>query len=341
MNVLSLFSGAGGLDIAACSTGKIKRIVSTDANATFLETTKINLPQHFPEVGHASIVSDARILKGAELINLLGGDVNIVMGGPPCDDFTSSGLRRGVQGLKGGLLYEFLRIVYETRPECFIFENVPNLARQFKLEYEGFLAELSCLGYSVMWELLKACDFGSPTIRQRVFAVGWNTTRVSLGYEMPKPTHGDSDKTPSLKLKPYILISDVQHDLPDVDLLGNSPFLNHTGRSHRQATIAHMKTVLPGRSVVQSRRYRAPWNGLCRSLNAGMDNGTKSYIHAIYDREMSVREYARIQGFPDTWFFSGNHHNGIKQVANAVPIPLGKAVIASIIAHLEKESHEN
>jgi site-specific DNA-cytosine methylase len=126
-------------------------------------------------------------------------------------------------------------------------------------------------------------------------------------------------------------VEDVLKDLPDVKTAAATHFLNHTGRTHRLSTIEHLKTVPIGKKINQSFRYRAPWQGLCQSLTAGMDNSTKSFIHPHYDREMSVREYARLHHFPDTWAFSGTHHNGIKQVANSVPIPLGGAVLLAVI----------
>lgn len=343
LNIISLFSGAGGLDLAACTTGNVQKILSTDSNATFLETTRINLFRHFPTVRHKSFVADAFELKGQELLDMLGTKPDLIMGGPPCDDFTTSGLRRGMNGRKGGLLHEFSRLLGETRPLCFLFENVPNLARQFRKSFDAFLSEISELGYRVSWNFLKACDYGAPTIRQRIIAVGWRNDVQISQFCYPKPTHGHCEKDRLLSdlLKPYVKISDVLAGLPDRDLNGNSEFLNHTGRRHYEKTVCHMKTVQPGKYVNQSRRYRAPWDGLCRSLNAGMDNGTKSYLHPIYHREMSVREYARIHCFPDTWLFCGTHHNGIKQVANAVPIPLGIAVLTTIRDHFNQSTKEN
>jgi DNA (cytosine-5)-methyltransferase 1 len=333
LNIVSLFAGAGGLEIAACSTGRVNRVVSTDANRVFLSTTELNLPEHFPEVEHASLVVDARDLKGGDLLALMDGHVDVVMGGPPCDDFTSTGLRRGFDGIKGPLIYEFARLVSEIKPTIFLFENVPNLANQFRSDFDEFLSYFEGAGYHLRWEILSACHYGAPTIRKRIVLVGARSKKDLGTLRFPSPTHGEQSDDLSLfesdgGLKPYVQVRDVLHDLPDRSYAAemNQEILNHTGRKHRPSTVEHMKEVPAGVEIGKSYRYRAPWFGVCRSLTAGLDASTKSYIHPVFHREMTVREYARIHCFPDTWFFSGTHHNGIKQVANSVPIPLGAGI---------------
>jgi DNA (cytosine-5)-methyltransferase 1 len=336
VRIVSLFSGAGGLEIAACRTGKIEAIVSTDSNATFLSTVEKNMPVHFPEVRHGSIVADIRELKGVTVKNILGSTPDIVVGGPPCDDYTKVGLRRGFEGEKGPLIFEFLRIVEEIEPACFVFENVPNLVAQFKDVFNRFLLRTREIGYATNWSIIKACDFGAPTQRSRVFVVGWRNPHMQQSFHFPQPTHADPSEIglltqPEGPLQPFKLVCDVLSGLPDVNIPASALFANHTGRTHRPETIEHLKTVPPGKKIAKSYRYRAPWSGLTQSLTAGVDHSTKSFIHPQYHREMSVREYARLHLFPDSWVFAGNHHNGIKQVANSVPLPLGEAVMASSI----------
>lgn len=339
VGIVSLFSGAGGLEIAACQTGLVDAIVSTDSNATFLSTVERNMPMHFPDVRHTAIVADARTLKGEILRNLIGTTPDIVMGGPPCDDYTKVGKRRGFDGEKGPLIFEFLRIVDELQPHCFVFENVPNLAAQFKNTFDSFLQQADRIGYFMKWSLLKACDFGAPTQRTRIFVVGWRDRSLHRRFQYSDPTHGDPEASGLFtqaggQLKAFRLVCDVLRDVPDVKTSAAEQFMNHTGRTHRPETVEHLKTVPPGKKIDKSYRYRAPWFGLSQSLTAGVDHSTKSFIHPKHHREMSVREYARLHLFPDSWVFSGNHHNGIKQVANSVPIPLGVAVITAVIKNL-------
>ncbi len=337
VRIVSLFSGAGGLEIAACRTGRVEAIVSTDSNATFLSTLERNMPTHFPEVRHKAVVADARELTGDTLKSMLGSAPDIVMGGPPCDDYTRFGRRLGFSGDKGPLIFEFLRIIEELQPACFIFENVPNLVQQFRCVFEKFLTQCAAIAFHTQWMLLKASDYGAPTQRTRVFVVGWKSATSNQAFRFPAPTHSNPSTLElsihtGVHLQPYRFVRDVLADLPDVKTAAAALFLNHTGRNHRAETVEHMKTIPIGKQIKQSFRYRAPWDGLTQSLTAGLDDSTKSHIHPYYHREMSVREYARLHMFPDTWFFSGTHHNGIKQVANSIPIPLGQAVLAAVVS---------
>jgi site-specific DNA-cytosine methylase len=127
--------------------------------------------------------------------------------------------------------------------------------------------------------------------------------------------------------------------MPDVKTKNAKKFFNHNGRAHRQETIEHFKAIGMGRQVKKSFRYRAPWHGLTQSITAGTDESTKSFIHPHYHREMTVREYARLHDFPDTWIFEGSNDNGFKQVANSVPIPLGEAVIGGVMRVLCPTEH--
>ena len=336
--VISLFSGAGGLELGACQTGFVSDIFSTDRNEKFYSTLSNNMSNHFKNINHSGIVMDAKELSGKFLLENANFTPSLVMGGPPCDDFTTTGRRRGEQGDKGGLIFEFLRLVKEIDSDCFIFENVPNLAKQFKNYFDKFLNEFQKKGYFIKWKLLKASDFGSPTQRSRIFVIGFKSEVLCKNFYFPEPTHFSEDDTDlfsgSNTKNKYNYISDVLSDIPDVNTPESKKILNHQGRQHKPETVEHLKTVPQGKSVKKSYRYRAPWHGLCRSLTAGTDDSTKAYIHPIYHREMSVREYARIHGFPDDWFFHGNLHNGIKQVANAVPVPLAKAVLDQVLNHI-------
>jgi len=333
LKIISLFSGAGGLEIGASETNLISDIFSTDRNEKFYTTISENMKSHYPKINHSGIVLDAKDLSGNLILKKSNFSPDIVMGGPPCDDFTTTGRRMGSKGDKGGLIFDFLRIVNELNAPCFVFENVPNLAKQFKLYFEEFLNQSKKYGYHTKWDILKASDFGAPTQRSRIFVVGYKKINKFQNFEFPNPTHFAEEELTLFKKMNldtrFNYVSDVLQDLPDINTLSSKKFLNHIGRKHRPETVEHLKTVPQGKSVKKSYRYRAPWHGLCRSLTAGLDDSTKAYIHPIYHREMSVREYARIHGFPDKWFFYGTLHNGVKQVANAVPIPLAKAVLVA------------
>ena len=341
LTVVSLFAGAGGLDIGVCRTKKVGRLFSTDSHKVFLQTIVENMPTHFPKVRHSHLVADAIDLTGPMIRKSLGTiNVDLVIGGPPCDDFTSTGRKRGAQGDKAPLIFQFARLVGELQPRAFLFENVPNLKKMCGRALDALNKQFKSYNYWLRESILDASAYGVPSIRKRIFIAGFKDIDAANLFQFPEPLYVGPSKQQTLfvgaRVPPTLVtVGQVLRDLPDVTCPGAKKFLNHTGRMHRPETIEHLKTVPQGVAVRKSYRYRAPWDALCRSLTAGVDDATKSYIHPIYDREMSVREYARIHGFPDSWAFSGNHHNGIKQVANAVPVLLSSAVLRSVVTALE------
>ncbi len=344
LKVVSLFAGAGGLDIAFCETGRVAELFSTDSHPVFLQTVINNLPRHFPKVRHSHLVADARKLTGTEICDVVPGPIDLVIGGPPCDDFTSFGLKRGMGGEKGPIIFEYARLVGELEPRAFLFENVPNLQTMCSEGFAELLKRLSGHGYSVAHQTLAACDFGAPTVRQRLFVVGFRSEVGASSFAFPSRTHGrigESDLFNSTSaMLPFVTVGEALADLPDVKSPEANQYLNHTGRFHRPETIEHIRTVPQGVAISKSYRYRPALSGLSRSLTAGLDSSTKSYLHPIYHREMSVREYARLHVFPDAWDFAGTHHNGIKQVANAVPIPLGRVIATSVVKSLAADRKE-
>jgi len=243
-----------------------------------------------------------------------------------------------MDGQKGPIIFEYARLIGELKPRAFLFENVPSLASMCLEGFSELMQRLSSHGYSISHQTLAACDFGAPTVRQRLFVIGFQIDQLNESFRFPSKTHGKASTVDLFDsenaLLPFVTVGDALSGLPNVKIPEADRYLNHTGRFHRPETIEHMKTVPEGASISKSYRYRPALSGLSRSLTAGLDSSTKSYLHPIYHREMSVREYARLHVFPDTWNFAGTHHNGIKQVANAVPIPLGRALATAVVESL-------
>jgi len=204
--------------------------------------------------------------------------------------------------------------------------------------FEEFLIQLEAAGYRCKYAVLPAWGYGAPTLRSRLFVVGFRDGEdLSRFKGFPNRTHRKPGATTDMfesLLPPAKTVSEALEGIPDAGTLEETGFHNHTGRNHRPETVEKIRTLEQGQATSASFRYRPHPDGLSRSLTAGLDDSTKSYIHPHYHREMSVREYARIHGFPDSWILSGTHHNGIKQVANAVPIPLGYAVLARVVVAL-------
>ncbi|MDB5542589.1 MAG: cytosine methyltransferase, partial [Devosia sp.] len=198
--VVSLFSGAGGLDLAVeradaeplnsqdTGSGIAHVHVATDYNAPALETLAANFP------GATSLNGDIRTLASEQLLDLAGlrsGEPALVIGGPPCTPFSKSGFwleqKRESRDPNASLLDEYVRVVRDTRPEAFILENVQGLTyKTHRAQFERLLRSLTELGYNPQWKVLLAADYGVPQLRRRVFVVG---RRDGKKFEFPEPTH--------------------------------------------------------------------------------------------------------------------------------------------------------
>ena len=219
LKVVSLFAGAGGLDIAFCNTGRVANLFSTDSNPVFLDTIVRNLPKHYPEVTHSHLAIDARDLTGSCIESLTGPEIDLVIGGPPCDDFTSQGKQQGFAGEKGPLIFEFSRIVKDLRPSAFLFENVPNLESMFNEGYRNLLSLFHKYGYETYSEILSASAFGAPTMRKRLFISGFRRDRFPEPWGgFPEPSHSVNCHEGELfqSLLPAVTMRMALANLPDV-----------------------------------------------------------------------------------------------------------------------------
>ncbi len=198
--VVSLFSGAGGLDLAVeradaapldsadTGSGLARVAVATDYNTPALETLASNFPNA------QSLNGDIREMDSERLLAVAGlrrSEPVLVVGGPPCTPFSKSGFwleqKRESRDPNASLLDEYVRVVRDTRPEAFILENVQGLTyRTHKAQFERLLHGLAELGYNPQWKVLLAADYGVPQLRRRVFVVG---RRDGEKFEFPAPTH--------------------------------------------------------------------------------------------------------------------------------------------------------
>ncbi len=217
-NGLSLFSGAGGFDIAAEQASKAFNIpiktfacleIEKDRCNTLRSYLKDNVAIHQEDIAS---VSSAYILDKCKIHREA---VWIVYGGPPCQAFSQAGKQKGVFDPRGGLIFEFLRFIKEIRPKFFILENVANLRGIKKgLLFQQIIDKIKSLGYRVDARILLATDFGSPQKRRRYFFVG---TRADLAVtaRLPEPTHGDPSGF--IDLLPIRTLGDAFVGLPKPD----------------------------------------------------------------------------------------------------------------------------
>ena len=362
--VVSLFSGAGGLDLAVeradsspldasdLGTGIARVAVATDYNAPALKTLSDNFPHT------RSINGDIRELDSADLLALGGlrrSEPVLVVGGPPCTPFSKSGFwleqKRESRDPNASLLDEYVRIVRETRPEAFILENVQGLTyRTHKAQFERLLRGLGELGYNPQWKVLLAADYGVPQLRRRVFVVG---RRDGQAFEFPKPTHsGWSEHTRifDTSLAPHVTsaqaFAGLLHDgSPDefvdgqygslaAEIPPGQNYLWHTdrygGRDHFEWRSRYWTFLLrldPNRPSSTLQAQPGPYVGPFHWENVSTDSGARA-------RRLRVSEILRLMSFPDDFKVPDSRADVQRQLGNAVPLELGKAVVRALLSQL-------
>lgn len=365
--VISLFSGAGGLDLAVERAGTepldrngfaespYKVAVSTDYDADTATTFSANFP------GVPSIVGDIRNVDTKELLNAGGmsvGDAALVVGGPPCTPFSKSGFwlaeKRESRDPNASLLDEYARVVRESRPEAFVLENVQGLTyRTHKKQLDRLLKGIADLGYNPQYKVLLAADYGAPQLRRRVFIVG---RRDGKEFAFPDPTHaGDSEhskRRDNETLPMHITAAEAFAGLePDPEsgeivsgrwgeLAAEIPpgenYLWHTERKGgrdvfewRTRYWTFLLRLSPDKPSSTIQAQPGPWVGPYHWENV-VDPGTGQEAA----RRLRLPEILRLQTFPDDFVVIGDRATAQRQVGNAVPVELGKAVVNSLAVQL-------
>ncbi len=351
-NAISLFSGAMGLDLGIEAAGfDIKVCVEMDHWAA--ETIRINtsIPVIERDIND---VSSEDILK---VSGLKKENIDLVVGGPPCQAFSTAGKQRGFSDIRGGCIIQFIRVVSDLKPKYFILENVRgilsaklNAVPEAYKEYDSIkmesgsvlklvLNEFNKLGYRISYALLNAANYGVPEKRERVVMIGHLGDRVPI----PAPTHSESgafgtkkwvslrDSIGDLQGKPMRYIPLRSRMEKYMKLIGEGE--NWTKLDPAVAKEAMGKAyVLSGGKTGFLRRLS--FDEPAPTLVTSPTMPATQLCHPKELRPLSVEEYARIQQFPDTWIFEGRIESIYKQIGNAVPVGLGKAVGNQIIRHL-------
>ena len=219
--VISLFSGAGGLDIGFRDAG-FETAVMVERDSACCRTLRTNMPDVPVIEGDITEISTAEILQAAKLKPL---EAALVVGGPPCQSFSLAGRRMGLNDPRGRLVLEFIRIVREALPVGFVMENVRGLAnwehgRAIDAIMEEATQPISYKGrtykYDVKYQILNAASYGAPQFRERIFIVG---NRLHVPFQFPASTHGDVKNATKTDLfghevKPYVTVWNAIGGLP-------------------------------------------------------------------------------------------------------------------------------
>ncbi|OBU46251.1 DNA cytosine methyltransferase [Photobacterium damselae] len=332
INVLGLFSGGGGLDLGFAAAG-FNSIFSSDIDTHSCQTLKLNQGKQAYLSKHPVVCEDIKNLSFKDIKKEVGSkDIDFIIGGPPCQAFSVFGKRKGLDDPRGNLVYEYARLIKEIEPEGFLFENVAGL----KTIHDGALYSelfdtLSMGGkYAITAHEYEVAEFGIPQFRRRVFFIGTKNNRQVPQME---PTHTPLNSVFNAH-KPFNTAGTVLNGLPTpiTDWKGDAFINGHVGRKHSQRIIDRYAALSFGERDHKTRINRLNPEKPSFTIIVGSDaGGGKGHVHPYEAREVTPRESARIQTFPDWWEFSGTGRHIIRQVGNAVP-PLFASILGSHVA---------
>ncbi|WP_417582958.1 DNA cytosine methyltransferase [Pelagibacterium sp.] len=357
--VIDLFCGAGGLSEGFRQAG-FHVLAGSDIDETAGKTFAATHPEAKFIGGPIQNVDVKELLRTT---GLRKGELDVLVGGPPCQGYSVYNHQRGVHDPRAGLFKEYLRIVAGLMPRWLVMENVSGLT---SIANGAIIQEIKegmdALGYSVDWKILKSEQYGVPQERRRIVFIA---NRIGAPIVFPEPTHGPG-------LQPYVTIWDAISDLPKlengdgrgIDLYGTPPangfqrelrrganrLANHSASKLSATNLERMKHIPAGGSwrdipfdllpegmkrakrSDHTKRYGRPRKtDLSCTILTKCDVHWGAYIHPEQDRAISVREAARLQSFPDVFEFHGSRTEQYVQVGNAVPPLMGRAVALALL----------
>ncbi len=348
-NVLDLFCGCGGLSKGFEMAG-YNILLGVDYNEPALKTYAYN------HKGSKTLCGDLSASETFDTIDTLlaGKTIDVIIGGPPCQGFSLTG-PRNFDDERNKLYLAMIETVKRYRPKVFLIENVPGMATLYKGEVrDEIVRRFTKMGYNVNNKILCSADYGVPQIRKRLVFVGILDSEIK--FQFPEPY---------LKPEDYITCEQAISDLPSLEntlgsdvseyeiepvtdyqklMRGSCNILhNHKAIDHKQFvkdTIAlvpdggNYKDLPPG--VGESRIFHMAWTRYRSDKpSRTIDTGHRNNFHYKWNRCPTVRESARLQSFPDDFVFLGNKGQQDKQVGNAVPCLMAKAIGIEIMKYLK------
>ena len=331
MDVISLFSGCGGLDLGFEQAG-FRIVFANDIDKSLNETYELN---HGLKLDNRSIED----LKGKDLPEADG-----IIGGPPCQSWSLAGKMLGAKDKRGMLFYEYVRVIREKKPKFFVAENVPGIVSSAHIaEFKKLLSLFEEAGYALSYKVLDARDYGVPQERKRVIIVGYRKD-LGIKFEFPRPTHSAAagETVGGKPLQRYVTLKEAIGNLPEAVPAGPK-------NKHVEGLQFPNQEYMTGSfsTIYMSRNRLKKWDECSYTIQAG---GRHAPLHPSSSamckvspdkwifagdspkyRRLSVREAARIQTFPDNFIFVyKNLADGYKMVGNAVPVKLAYAIAKKI-----------
>lgn len=338
MNIISLFSGCGGLDLGFEKAG-FDIPVANEFDKTIWSTFKANHPNtHLIE-------DDIRNVNREEIAAYIDGEVDGIIGGPPCQSWSEAGALQGIKDARGQLFFDYIRILKEFQPKFFLAENVSGmLADRHSEAVQNILKLFEDAGYDVSFTMVNAKDYGVAEERKRVFYIGFRHD-LNINFGFPKGSTKDDDKKLTLK--------DIIWDLQDTAVPAGP-------KNHHNPEAVNNNEYFTGAysPIFMSRNRVKAWDEQAYTVQA---SGRQCQLHPqapkmekigtnlcrfvpgqekLY-RRMTIREVARVQGFPDDFqFIYEDTNTAYKMIGNAVPVNLAYEIACAIRKYLEGNGAE-
>lgn len=344
--ILDLFCGAGGFSYGMHQNNNFETVVAVDFNEAATNTFQKNMTNTIVITGDLKDESIRNQIINASITE----GVNMIIGGPPCQGFAMKGKKLGLNDPRNFLFLEYLKLVEEIRPEVFVIENVKRLLTTangwFK---EEILAYINRLGYHVEYGVLNAIDYGVPQSRERAIFICSKSKEVRL----PKPVLSKVTVRDAISDLAYLESNEGEFEQEyKTEALteyqkkmrcGSKALFNHKATNHSKVALEKLAMIpaekgqeclpqeLLGKQQYHTTWCRLVWDSFSPTIDTRFDtpsNGTNSHPDLL--RSITPREAARIQSFDDKFVFYGAKSEICKQIGNAVPPYLAKAIADSI-----------
>lgn len=335
-NVVELFAGAGGLALGLEKAG-FEEVGLIEIDKYACQTLRRNRPTW-------NIVEED-VIKVSErgIRNYLPDhiEIDLLSGGYPCQSFSYAGHKMGLNDVRGTMFYYYAKILEELKPKVFLAENVRGLVSHDNGKTLQTMIEVfTSIGYSVTWKVLKALDYNVAQKRERIVIIGTrNDLDTAIAYKYPKPY----DYKPVLRdaLKDVPLSEGAKYPPKKAKVLKLVPPGGYWRELPDEIAKEFMGSSYYSGGGRTGMARRISWDEPCLTLTCSPAQKQTERCHPDETRPFTTREYARIQSFPDEWKFEGSMTNIYKQIGNAVPVNLGKAIGLSIVDFLNKIEKEN
>lgn len=339
--VIDLFCGCGGLSLGFERAG-FKPVLAIDVWKDALATYEFN------NVGVETLCADMSMLDPLEIKRKYEiSEVDVIIGGPPCQGFSIAG-KRIVDDKRNELYKSFVNFVKCFKPKAFVMENVPNILSMGEgVIRDSIIKDFEAIGYNVVYKVLLASDYGVPQNRRRAIFVGLK---------------GDIFSFPHATVISPVCSKDALSDLPEETIENGGDYLtlayndfqiemrrgshgvyNHQITVHNQRTIDIISMVPDGgnykdlpKELWLTRKVNIAWTRLnSRKPSFTIDTGHNHHFHYKYNRVPTARESARLQSFPDSYVFLCGKTSQLKQIGNAVPPLMAKAIANQLFKHIK------